>query len=184
MDLEKRVTDSILCTFQSFNAVVQIQKILSAHFTSKQMPPFGFAEQKGYTLYVYVLAVVMTSSRQQHSPSAFYSASNTGLPLGTAYRFMLVSNHRNVSTSFNIIHFDRTLINPITAGSDNIRFFSFSISTLNTSSWTCLRYNVTSTNKISKSSPPVCQKWMIFTHLKLWIASARHNFKWVKMRNK
>ena len=26
---------------------------------------------------------------------------------------------------------------------------------------------------------PCCQIWVIFTHLKLWIASARHNFKWV-----
>ena len=25
------------------------------------------------------------------------------------------------------------------------------------------------------------QIWRIFTHLKLWIASARHNFKWVKI---
>ena len=28
--------------------------------------------------------------------------------------------------------------------------------------------------------PPFWQIWIIFTHLKLWIASARHNFKWVK----
>ena len=27
----------------------------------------------------------------------------------------------------------------------------------------------------------VCQIWIIFTHLKLGIASARHNFKWVKI---
>ena len=32
-----------------------------------------------------------------------------------------------------------------------------------------------------KSWPPFCQIWIIFTHLKLWIASARHNFKWVKI---
>ena len=24
--------------------------------------------------------------------------------------------------------------------------------------------------------------WIISTHLKLWIASARHNFKWVKIQ--
>ena len=23
--------------------------------------------------------------------------------------------------------------------------------------------------------------WVIFTHLKLWVAVARHNFKWVKI---
>ena len=30
--------------------------------------------------------------------------------------------------------------------------------------------------------PPFCQIWIIFTHLKLWIASARHNFKWVEIQ--
>ena len=29
--------------------------------------------------------------------------------------------------------------------------------------------------------PPFCQIWMIFTHLKLWMASARNNFRWVKI---
>ena len=29
---------------------------------------------------------------------------------------------------------------------------------------------------------PSCQILIIFTHLKLWIASARHNFKWVKIQ--
>ena len=29
---------------------------------------------------------------------------------------------------------------------------------------------------------PFCQIWIIFTHLKLLIASARHNFKWVKIQ--
>ena len=28
---------------------------------------------------------------------------------------------------------------------------------------------------------PFCQIWIIFTHLKLWIASARHNFKCVNI---
>ena len=32
------------------------------------------------------------------------------------------------------------------------------------------------------SWPPVCQIWINFTHLKLWIASARHNFKWAKFK--
>ena len=29
---------------------------------------------------------------------------------------------------------------------------------------------------------PLCQIYVIFTHLKLWIASARPNFKWVKIQ--
>ena len=36
--------------------------------------------------------------------------------------------------------------------------------------------------RFEKSWPPFCQIWIIFTHLKLWIASARHNFKWVKIQ--
>ena len=35
--------------------------------------------------------------------------------------------------------------------------------------------------RFEKCWPPFCQIWIIFTHLKLWIASARHNFKWVKI---
>ena len=31
------------------------------------------------------------------------------------------------------------------------------------------------------SWPLFCQIWIIFTHLKLWIASARHKFKWMKI---
>ena len=29
--------------------------------------------------------------------------------------------------------------------------------------------------------PPLCYIWIIFTNLKLWIASARHNYKWLKI---
>ena len=36
--------------------------------------------------------------------------------------------------------------------------------------------------RFENSWPPFCQIWIIFTHLKLWIASARHNFKWVKIQ--
>ena len=38
--------------------------------------------------------------------------------------------------------------------------------------------------RFKKSWPPFCHIWIIFTHLKLWIASARHNFKWVKIQIK
>ena len=36
--------------------------------------------------------------------------------------------------------------------------------------------------RFKNSWPPFCQIWIIFTHLKLWIASARHYFKWVKIQ--
>ena len=36
--------------------------------------------------------------------------------------------------------------------------------------------------RFEKSWPPFCQIWIIFTHLKLRIASAGHNFKWVKIQ--
>ena len=36
--------------------------------------------------------------------------------------------------------------------------------------------------RFEKSWPPFFQIWIIFTHLKLWVASARHNFKWVKIK--
>ena len=35
--------------------------------------------------------------------------------------------------------------------------------------------------RFKKSWPPFCQIWIILTHLMLWIASARHNFMWVKI---
>ena len=60
------------------------------------------------------------------------------------------------------------LINPLTAGAEYNRVF---ISTLCTTFWTCFE-QLTSILSI----------WIIFTHLKLWIASARHNFKWVKIQ--
>ena len=36
--------------------------------------------------------------------------------------------------------------------------------------------------RCEKSWHIFCQIWIIFTHLKLWIASARHSFKWVKIQ--
>ena len=35
--------------------------------------------------------------------------------------------------------------------------------------------------RFENSWPPFWQIWIIFAHLMLWIASARHNVKWVKM---
>ena len=36
--------------------------------------------------------------------------------------------------------------------------------------------------RFEKNWPPFCQIWVIFTHSKLWIASASHNFKWVEIQ--
>ena len=36
--------------------------------------------------------------------------------------------------------------------------------------------------RFEKSWPLFCQIWIIFTLLKLWIVSARHNFKWLKFK--
>ena len=33
-----------------------------------------------------------------------------------------------------------------------------------------------------KSWTPFSQIWIIFTHLKLWLADAIHNFEWVKIQ--
>ena len=35
--------------------------------------------------------------------------------------------------------------------------------------------------RFEKSWPPFCQIWKFFTHLKLCIATATHNFKWVRI---
>ena len=43
-----------------------------------------------------------------------------------------------------------------------------------------LKYVKEKTRGLENRRPPFCQICIIFTHLKLWIASARHNFKWVK----
>ena len=38
--------------------------------------------------------------------------------------------------------------------------------------------------RFEKRWPSFCQIWIIFTHLRSWIASARHNLKWVKIQIK
>ena len=72
-------------------------------------------------------------------------------------------------------------INPLTAGAAYIRFFYF---------YWHIKYHISNVKdewrhqpaRFEKSWPPFCQIWIIFTHLKLWIASATHNFKWVKIQ--
>ena len=83
-------------------------------------------------------------------------------------------NRRSVS------HLQGTL-NPLTAGVAYIRVF-FLISTLlppfkhgKDKMWH-------QSARFENSWHPFCQIWIIFTHLKLWITSPRHNFKWVKIQ--
>ena len=37
------------------------------------------------------------------------------------------------------------------------------------------------TSRLAHIGPETKQIWVISIHLKLWVAVARHNFKWVKM---
>ena len=53
-----------------------------------------------------------------------------------------------------------------------IKYF---ISTLNITFRACLIQNMTQINKFAKSFTSILSNLIIFTHLKLWIASARHN---------
>ena len=77
---------------------------------------------------------------------------------------------------------DSISINSLTAGAAYIRVFIF---------YQHIKYHILNMLKIKcdinqqdlkKSWPSFFQIWIIFTHLKLWIASARHNFKWVKIQ--
>ena len=65
--------------------------------------------------------------------------------------------------------------NPLIAGPDDIQGFQFFIRTLNTSFKDKTWHQST---RLQNRWLPFWQIWIIFTHLKLWIASARHNFKW------
>ena len=78
--------------------------------------------------------------------------------------------------------FTRIAISPLTAGVAYIRVFIF---------YNHIKYHILNMLKIKcdinlqdfKTVDLHCfQKWIIFIHLKLWIASARHNFKWVKIQ--
>ena len=75
-----------------------------------------------------------------------------------------------------------TLVNPVTAGAVLIRFLHFLsahylsvFKHVEDKKW---HYSA----KFKICWPPFCQIWISFTHLKLWIASARNNFKWVNIR--
>ena len=71
--------------------------------------------------------------------------------------------------------------NPLTAVAAYIRVFIF-ISTLSTTFKHVKDKRWHKPEIFKNSYPPFCQIWIIFTHFKLWIASARHNFKWVKIQ--
>ena len=74
------------------------------------------------------------------------------------------------------------LFNPLTAGVAYIRVFIFYLQ----NKYTPIKHvkdKMWHQSAIFENSWPLfCQIWIIFTHLKLWIASARHNFKWVKIQ--
>ena len=73
-------------------------------------------------------------------------------------------------------------INPLTAGAEYIRVLIFLLphsappfKHVKDKMWH-------QPARFEKGSPLFFQIWIIFTHLKLWIASARNNFKWVKIQ--
>ena len=75
--------------------------------------------------------------------------------------------------------FDSITLNPLTSGAFHIHFLHFLLAhyisafkPVKDKMWhQSARFEICWT--------PFCQIWIIFTHLKLWIASARHNFKCV-----
>ena len=72
-------------------------------------------------------------------------------------------------------------INPLTAGAAYILIFIFLAHQV--PPFKHVKDKMCHQSAIFENSwPPFCQIWIIFTHLKLWIASARHNFKWVKIQ--
>ena len=74
------------------------------------------------------------------------------------------------------------VVNPLTAGVAYIRFFT-QLLPHSVPLFKHVKAIMWHQSAIFENSwPPLCQIWIIFTHLKLWIASARHNFKWVKIQ--
>ena len=72
-------------------------------------------------------------------------------------------------------------VNPLTAGPEYIRFLVFYYHiTYHSLSILKIKCDIKSA-RFRKSRPPFCQILIIFTHMKLWIASARHNFKWMEI---
>ena len=89
--------------------------------------------------------------------------------------------HSVLMTCTNL-HTHLNPLNPLTAGAAYIRVFHFLLA----HQVPHLKYGKDKMwhqpARFEKRWPPFCQIWIIFTHLKLWIASARHNFKWVKIQ--
>ena len=88
---------------------------------------------------------------------------------------------KNLSTGRNDSPVNELQLNPLTASAEFIRCFT-----------QLLPHSVPpfqhvkaiiwhQSARFEKSWPPFCQISIIFTHAKLWIASAGHNFKWVKI---
>ena len=80
------------------------------------------------------------------------------------------------------IYGSQQAFNPLTAGAAYIRVFIF-ILAHQVSPFEHVKDKMWHQSAIFENRwPPCCQIWIIFTHLKLWIASARHNLKWVKIQ--
>ena len=96
-----------------------------------------------------------------------------------AYHFILTLTARGSTLVVRISNYcTKTYINPLT---DYIRFLKIRICSLPIWAFKHVENKTWHESAIFKNSwPSFCQIWIIFTHLKLWIASARHNFKWVK----
>ena len=78
-------------------------------------------------------------------------------------------------------HFKKWMLrpfNPLTAGAAYIRVFIFLLPHFKYVKDKIWHQSA----RFENSWPPFCKIWIIFTHLKLWIATARHNFKWVKIQ--
>ena len=92
----------------------------------------------------------------------------------------LVSRYRNPQLQVvKITH--NYLLNPLTAGAVHICFLHFLLTHCISAFKHVKNKNWHYSARFEICGPPFCQIWIIFTHLKLWIASARHNLKWVKI---
>ena len=101
---------------------------------------------------------------------------NTDLKIKRSNINKIIPSHIGKQSSVVVISSE--WINPLTAERDYSRFNPFywppKSQLLGTK---CVLEHPRFANDWSK----IIQIWVIFTHLKLWVAIARHNFKWVKI---
>ena len=72
-------------------------------------------------------------------------------------------------------------LNPLTAGADYNRFFTFLLYHNELSNILKIKCDINQQD-LKIVHVHFVKSEIISTHLKLWIASARHNFKWVKIQ--